>query len=471
MKIIVFQSDKGDCLLVEGNDSHRVLVDGGMPKTYSEHVAPYLDKLRRKKKKLDVVYVSHIDEDHISGILQMMDDAIEWQIHRFQTTVGGNPKAKKPDVLQPPQIDCIWHNAFHEQVKDNSGKIEDMLAATVSVLAGGDTQKFIEMAKFHQNVATSIKQAINLSRRIGEKQLNIKLNPQSEGKLMQLRKKGGNPPPAIAIGNMKWFIIGPTPTDLEELKKEWNEWLKENQEAITRIEDVSRRTERDLGNSLATEINKIVGPASAQSEMLAFNLLEKIKENAGTENLGATAGKVLGKRKKVTVPNLASLMFMVEEKDASGKVKTVLLTGDGHHEDILKGLELQKKIKKNEPLHVDVFKVQHHGSEHNIDREFCKRIIADHYIFCGNGAHENPDLEVVEAILDSRLSDEHKSVHPKVNQPFKFWFNSSSANKDTEEKNNEHMKKVEDLVKTRQASNKTRLKFFFLQGSSFELKL
>ncbi|MDQ3131120.1 MAG: MBL fold metallo-hydrolase [Acidobacteriota bacterium] len=460
MKIVVFQSDKGDCLLLEGLDGSRVLVDGGMPDTYTEHVAPYLDNLRQSGGKLDVVYVSHIDEDHISGILRMMDDAVEWSIFDFQTKVALNTNFKKPEVLRPPTVDRVWHNAFHEQVEDNNGEIEDMLAATVAVLAGGDTQKFIRMAQFHQDAATSIRQAINLSRRLGEKQLAIKLNPEADGKLMMLRKTAdGKPPAPIKVGGMKWHIIGPAKTDLEDLKEEWQKWLRENKQTISRVEENSRRTERRIGNSLSTEINQIVGAAAAQSEMLAFKLLEK---------LDMSAEKKLGIRRKVTVPNLASLMFMVEEKNADGKIKTILLTGDGHHLDILSGLEMQKKIKKNGTLHVDVLKVQHHGSEHNIDRDFCKRIIADHYIFCGNGAHANPDLKVVEAIIDSRLSNEHKGSHSKVNQAFKLWFNSSSENIKTQEENAAHMKKVEDLVESYRASNQGQLDCFYLKDSNFE---
>ncbi len=102
----------------------------------------------------------------------------------------------------------------------------------------------------------------------------------------------------------------------------------------------------------------------------------------------------------MTVPNLASLMVLIEKGG-----KKVLLTGDGHSADILKGLEFHDKLNQNagKNLHVDILKVQHHGSEHNIDIEFCQRITADHYIFCGNGEHENPDLDAVRVILNSRL--------------------------------------------------------------------
>ncbi|MCY7376884.1 MAG: MBL fold metallo-hydrolase, partial [Pyrinomonadaceae bacterium] len=434
MKLIVFQSDKGDCLLVEGDDGKTVLTDGGMAKTYSNHVAPFLNNMQQNGKELDAVYVSHIDEDHISGVLQMMDDAVEWRIYDYQTTTGGNPNFKQPDVLRPPQVDRVWHNAFHEQVADNTGDIEDMLAATVAVLAGGDSQRFLRMAQFHQDVATSINQAINLSRKLGEKQLDIKLNPEAKGKLMMLRRQqNGKYNPPIKIGKMKWILIGPTEADLKELRKEWDKWLVKNQKALARIDENARRAERNLGNSLANEVGQIVNVANKQAELLAYSLLDQ---------LDSSKKKVLGLRRNVTAPNLASLMFLTEEKNAQGKTKTILLTGDGHHEDILKGLELQNKIKLNETLFVDVLKIPHHGSEHNSDREFYKKIIADHYVFCGNGAHENPDLDIMKAVIESRLVPEHQGVHPKINQPFKLWFNSFPQNPEAEKKDNDHLEKV-----------------------------
>ena len=48
----------------------------------------------------------------------------------------------------------------------------------------------------------------------------------------------------------------------------------------------------------------------------------------------AAAAKVLGLRDEVTAPNLASLMFSSRRRQ-----RTLLLTGDGHSSDILKGLQ------------------------------------------------------------------------------------------------------------------------------------
>ena len=64
-RIQVFQSDKGDCLLLTAADDTRVLVDEACA-SYSQYVAPALGQIARDGGELDLVYVSHIDQDHIS---------------------------------------------------------------------------------------------------------------------------------------------------------------------------------------------------------------------------------------------------------------------------------------------------------------------------------------------------------------------------------------------------------------------
>ena len=68
MKIQIFQSEKGDCLLLEAADGTRFLCDGGMRPSMRSVVSKELAKLRTKGIKLAYVYVSHIDQDHISGL-------------------------------------------------------------------------------------------------------------------------------------------------------------------------------------------------------------------------------------------------------------------------------------------------------------------------------------------------------------------------------------------------------------------
>ena len=152
------------------------------------------------------------------------------------------------------------------------------------------------------------------------------------------------------------------------------------------------------------------------------------------------------------------LMLLVEE----GK-KSVLLTGDGHADDILDGLKHHGRLDSDHRVHVDVLKVQHHGSEHNMTEEFAERVSADQYVFCGNGKHENPDLRVVELLCQRRLErNDGKS--------FKLWFNSSAAAAPSGTPR-QHMRELETLVAKLQGNAGGLIKARFLDAPSFALRV
>jgi hypothetical protein len=148
-------------------------------------------------------------------------------------------------------------------------------------------------------------------------------------------------------------------------------------------------------------------------------------------------------------------MFLAEEGG-----ETLLLTGDGHRDDILKGLEHHGRLDAAGKIHVGTLKVQHHGSEHNIDAHFCNHVTADKYIFCGNGEHENPDLDVLGVIFDRRMANDTKK--------FKFLFNSTSK-LSVNEDGRGHLKKVEALVAKQKTKSNGRLSTAFISGSSMRV--
>ena len=291
MKLTVFQSDKGDCTLVTGADGKLMLADGGMSASYSAHVAPHLNALRLQDKKLDLVYLSHIDDDHIGGILRMLDDEIDWRVHEHMLK-SGNTAHKPPTSKRPPVISNIWHNAFHELVGQNAGAIENMLAASAIALSGTTNAQIEQVALSQSNLANSTAQALKLARRVGTDQLKIPLNKPASGKLMFVRETKR----AVNLGRMSLFLIGPFKEDLEILRSDWNKWLRENADALKKIQQQAKTDAQDI----ADEVERIIQPLLAQA-------------------------KAMGNRSKVTPPNLASLMLLVTE----GK-KKLLLTGDGH---------------------------------------------------------------------------------------------------------------------------------------------
>ena len=74
MKITIFPALNGDCILIEYDESHCMLIDGGYVDTYNLHLVPVLSDLASKGKVIDLLVVTHIDSDHISGIVKLLSD-------------------------------------------------------------------------------------------------------------------------------------------------------------------------------------------------------------------------------------------------------------------------------------------------------------------------------------------------------------------------------------------------------------
>ncbi len=448
MKLTVFPSANGDCLLLTSKDGRHVLIDGGMPSSYRRYVGPRLETMARDGHSLDAVYVSHTDDDHITGILELTEDAYHWKI--FDAHLDGVPDDGESDAgdgflrprdrSRPPAIDRFWYNAFAAVVPEESGAIEAALIQTATALAAASGSAELRAAALaNRELVASIRSGIKLSHRLQNPHLGYRVNPEFGGELMQIDPDHPQAPEPLAVGSMRFHLIGPFKEDLDTFAQEWREWVAANEAAIRDIEEEWERDERDLTPS--------------EFERLQRTLVAR-----------ATG---LGRRGKVSAPNLASLMFLVEEAG-----RTILLTGDGHGQDILRGLEQQGRLHDDGGIHVDVLKVQHHGSEHNLDEEFCRRVTANHYVFCGNGAHHNPDLRVLEAIVDSRIGpSHHRSPNPRAKNQFRFWFNNSSTFDDEINADNKgHMAQIEDDVKTYIAQSGEKMYASFITDPRWEKK-
>ena len=424
MRLRVYQSDKGDCLLVSGTASGHILVDGGMRQAFQDHVRADLGKMAAKKEALDLICVSHIDQDHISGVLELLNSVMAWRVYEFRKKQGA--KVKAPAFPKMPVIKEIWHNAFSDLLKENAGPVERLLAQSSLVLGLSSSIKLQDMALAHHELAYSVDEAIQVSQRVSATQLRIPLNKQFGSKLIMSRSPAKR---EARIGKMNVFVIGPLPSEVTRVRDEWNTWLRKNQDRIRKLKKEAEADARSIGNS---------------ADRIADLLAARVDE--------------LGNRDDVTAPNLASLMLLLEE----GKTK-VLLTGDGHWEDILKGLAHHKKFDAKGLLHVDVLKIQHHGSEHNHKADMAERVTADNYVFCGNGKHDNPDVRVVKLVCES-----HRKVRPQ--DKFTLWFNCA-PDLAPAGKPRAHMKNVKQEVDAQMAASGGKIKAKYLDKSFFDLTL
>lgn len=441
MKLTVFHAADGVCMLLSSSDNppRQLLVDGGRSTSYEKNTRAVLGQLREAGQKLDVVCVSHIDDDHITGILRLVEDEVEWRAFEFLQTVDAG--AAEPDVARPPEIGEVWHNGLFRLVGDDiAHHVEPVLSTVATMLAGSPDDRLRELASELDDLATGERSSMELSRRLSADQLGIALNPPTGGLLM--KREGTGPLTAaekVTLGGLTIFLLGPSQDDIDKLRVSWQKWINDNRIALDKLQAEMLADEERLGT---------LSPRIVANPMLDQAL-----------------GKGLS---NVTEANLASLMLLVEEGVAS-----VLLTGDGVSSEILAGLDRHRKLDASGRIHVNILKVQHHGALANVEEDFVKRVTADHYVFCGNGAHNNAEVEVVEAFASARLQGIGGSAPLGPLTPFKFWFTSgpttpdSTANKSRQK----HMKKVKETVTNLRQGNETRMSATFIKDGSLEIDL
>lgn len=62
-------------LLSSNNDSsNSILINGGTFQTYEKEFKPTIKALPVKGKKLDLIMLSHIDNDHVLGLLDLLEE-------------------------------------------------------------------------------------------------------------------------------------------------------------------------------------------------------------------------------------------------------------------------------------------------------------------------------------------------------------------------------------------------------------
>jgi beta-lactamase superfamily II metal-dependent hydrolase len=432
MKIEIFPSLSGDCLLITSRDDKRILADAGLPAAYSGHIAAPLSRLRKTGKAIDLAYVSHIDRDHIGGILRLLDDEMAWRVHDHMQKKGKS--FKKPKAPRPPDILEIWHNAFLEDIEATRGiALGSALASSAETLgslnaAGLGNREMTASFERVQMLALSVGDAIEVNWRIGKDQLGIPLNTPSKRKDKFLVAR---PKATIPLGSMDITVLGPTKVELEELRTEWIAWLEAKEKSGT-LNKMRARRERDV---------------------------DKLQSGSPAAIAEAAQAVTLEVEGDVTPPNLASLVLLVEENG-----KRLLLTGDAGDETLLGYLSAADLFDKDKPLAVDVLKVPHHGAHNSYSDIFVERVRANHYVFCGDGEHDNPEIDVVDGYLRGVAANPHPSKKAPT-----FWFNCSSSR--CEAKYRKHWRTIEAMFGPSGVAPKAKARFIGDSAASLRLTL
>lgn len=216
----VRRARKGDCLIVHygsKDDPGLALIDGGPSQVYKPHLKPRLAQIKKARGlgndeslPVDLMMVSHIDDDHINGILELTKELVD-------------AKASAQPLLL--KVRSFWHNTF-DDIIGNTPK-ELLAAVTASFGAASlsgepDTEGLEPDAA---RVLASVGQGFRV--RDDARNLQLRINPQFGGKLVIADKKGDS----IDIGKgLKITVAGPMKAELEALQKDHDKFLKENKD-------------------------------------------------------------------------------------------------------------------------------------------------------------------------------------------------------------------------------------------------
>jgi hypothetical protein len=157
--------------------------------------------------------VSHIDDDHINGILELTKELLEAKA------------AKKP---LPFKIQSVWHNTFDDIIGNNPKELTAAVTAhfgTASLSGEPDTDGLDpDVAR----VLASVSQGFRL--RDDLRGLKLRINPEFEGKLVIAKKKAKT----LDMGKgLKFTVVGPMHDEIAALQKDHDTFLKKKEKAGT----------------------------------------------------------------------------------------------------------------------------------------------------------------------------------------------------------------------------------------------
>ncbi len=324
---------KGDGLLLHfGTQAAPKLavIDGGPSRVYQPALRPRLFDIRAARGladtdplDIDLLMISHIDDDHIKGILDFTKELI-----------------KQGDQQQPKfaRIATLWHNTF-DDIIGNSEITEQVTTVLASM---GDADFPAGTDPDTAFILSSVRQGRQLRQYEGV----LKWETNNPFDPLVMMSKPDDPDVTRFGGGLSLSIIGPRRDELEDLQKTYDKFLRDN--------------------------------------------------NLGRDSVEAALAATQDK----SVPNLSSIVTLAKTGG-----KTILLTGDALGSKITDALQQRGMTCACTPLKVDVLKMPHHGSDRNVTPEFFRLIKADHYVFCGDGSHGNPERATIEMLFAEQGTD------------------------------------------------------------------
>jgi hypothetical protein len=240
VRLEALNAKHGDSLLLHyksAGKSRLWVIDGGPGGTWNKYLRPRLEELKGSQTKLvvDVAMLSHVDDDHVNGLVQMTKGLAD----------NGNNAPTFLDIRR------FWHNSFTDLVGSEStlnrgmATLSGVIASAETAMAADSTNTTINGVNLKDRreiaVLASIKQGRDLRDYIKKLQLSGN-DPFGEVFSSSLAKR--------KIDGAAVTIVGPIASRLETFRQEWKK-------AVGKPAEMANLFREDLDDS-PTNLSSIV---------------------------------------------------------------------------------------------------------------------------------------------------------------------------------------------------------------------
>lgn len=366
-RIEMLPAAHGDCLWIEygtGQQAQRILMDGGPAHTYPA-LHDRILHLPADDRHFDLLIITHIDGDHIEGVVRLLQDA-EALNCRFAR---------------------IWFNG-----RDQLNNVPDPAGAPLGALQGEMLGMLIA----------------DYEKRINERVWNAGL---ADG-MVAIDRTTGKLPVVDLPGECRLTLLSPDHERLLELKDRWGDELRKAEiasgdEAALRRGLEKSRNLQPLGDVLGGEGEPVEDrfelPDPAGHD-LAAGLDDALGGGDGEAGANAPFG---GDDSRANGSSIAVLLEYPKDKP---KVR-FLLAGDAWP-SVLETSVDRLLLGPGQRLSLTGFKLPHHGSVANVSAPLLRKLHCQHYLVSTSGAvFRHPHKRAVELLLAEHGAPRKPRLH------------------------------------------------------------
>jgi hypothetical protein len=210
----VLRARKGDCLILRyGSKSapKLMVIDGGPANVYKPQLRKRLKAIKAGRKladgkplAIDVLMVSHVDDDHIRGVLEL---SAELRL------------AKEEQQPAEFRVTELWHNSFDKLLKTTPKQLKVTASSVAQDVVAGEPSTDEE--RDLRKVLASVAQGATL--RDDAKFLSWSVNAAFGDELVMATED----PNRVSFDNLELTVLGPMQSELKALSKKHDQWLKQ----------------------------------------------------------------------------------------------------------------------------------------------------------------------------------------------------------------------------------------------------